>query len=443
MYSAYSSVNLLMILLFMLPLVAFNESIYADENSVKIPEINDPSLSVEIVYQGISFPTSMAFLGPDDILVLEKDQGTVVRIVNGTMIDKPIFDAAVSNKGERGMLGIAVSEEANNGDEDNREKRVRNVFLYYSESATGKDEAQEEPLGNRLYRYELEDDEFLNQDLLLDLPANSTSGYHVGGKLVMDSNEDLYLVAGDMDRDNTETQNIDKQRSVGTSVIYRITMEGEPISDNPLGRNEPLDKFFAYGIRNSFGMDFDPMTGSLWNTENGFVFNDEINLVEPGFNSGWKKVQGMSYLEKDFSLDMLVDFDGNGKYSDPEFVWNRTVGPTALRFLDSEKYGEEYRNDLFVGDVNNGNLYHFDLNGERTELDLHGVLEDKVANTAEELESIIWGKGFGGIVDMTVGPDGYLYVLTIAEFGELKSSLEETKAAGTIFRIVPRQETLG
>ena len=53
-----------------------------------------------------------------------------------------------------------------------------------------------------------------------------------------------------------------------------------------------MPKYYAYGIRNSFGMDFDPVTGNLWDTENGPSYGDEINLVEPGFNSGWQVVQG-------------------------------------------------------------------------------------------------------------------------------------------------------
>ena len=59
-------------------------------------------------------------------------------------------------------------------------------------------------------------------------------------------------------------------------------------SGNPI-----ISKYYAYGIRNSFGLDFDPITGKLWDTENGPTFGDEINLVEPGFNSGWNKIQGI------------------------------------------------------------------------------------------------------------------------------------------------------
>jgi glucose/arabinose dehydrogenase len=56
--------------------------------------------------------------------------------------------------------------------------------------------------------------------------------------------------------------------------------------------NRPLNMYYAYGIRNSFGLDFDPLTGNLWDTENGPEYGDEINLVELSFNSGWLKLVG-------------------------------------------------------------------------------------------------------------------------------------------------------
>jgi aldose sugar dehydrogenase len=80
---------------------------------------------------------------------------------------------------------------------------------------------------------------------------------------------------------------------------------------------------------------------------------------------------------------------------------------------------------MFVGDFNNGNIYYFDLNMERTKLILNGTLEDTVANTSDELQNIIFAQGFGRITDMEVSPDGYLYILS------------SYKGEGTIFRIVP------
>jgi hypothetical protein len=119
----------------------------------------------------------------------------------------------------------------------------------------------------------------------------------------------------------------------------------------------------------------------------------------------------------------IVDFEGKGKYSDPELVWMDTEGPTATKFLNSDKLGIQYVNDMFVGDVHNGWIYHFDLNEYRTDLILEGPLADKIANTPEEMQETIFGEGFGGITDLEVGPDGYLYVVSIGQ--------------GAIYRIVP------
>jgi glucose/arabinose dehydrogenase len=194
-----------------------------------------------------------------------------------------------------------------------------------------------------------------------------------------------------------------------------------------LGDEHPLDMYYAYGIRNGFGLDFDPVTGNLWDTENGG--NDEINLVEPGFNSGWEKVSGKASLQEDFDESDLVDFDGKGKYSDPEFTWEPKsafrIAPTSIAFLDSNKFGEQYENDIFVGDVR-GNIYHFNLDQDRTTLLLDGPLADEVANDVSEVEDLIFAKFPGIITDLEVGPDGYLYAL-LYDRGEL-------------FRIVPSSQ---
>ena len=228
------------------------------------------------------------------------------------------------------------------------------------------------------------------------------------------------------------------------SVILRISQEGEGIG-NILGSEDPINKFYAYGIRNSFGMDFDPVTGYLWDTENGDKSNDEINLINPGFNSGWSRIMGM---RPEGSNPDLVNFGGNGKYSDPEFVWaNHTVGVTALKFLDSDKLGKKYKFDMFVGDFNNGYLYHFDLNEKRTELMFDDVLEDKIANNQSESENIVFAEGFGGITDIAVGPDGYLYVLALRQTNpqaplmcagiNIACHKYSDPIEGALFRIVP------
>lgn len=396
----------------------------------KIPTIvnkeDSQNLSIQRVFRGIVYPSNMAFLGPNDILVTEKTNGTVMRIVNGTMLKEPLLDVNVAVSDERGMLGIAVSKDS---------KLPRYVFVYFTESQTkdGDDLQGKKPIGNFLYRYELDNNKLVNGKLLLQLPA-VPGPHHNAGKVLIGPDNNVYVVIGDVDGSRTYTQNVGNgPPSDGTSVIYRITQDGKPVGNGILGTTSPINKYYAYGIRNSFGMDFDPLTKILWDTENGPGFGDEINLVEPGFNSGWVKVQGFWIPQTYFGGPVastppagLVDFGGKGKYSPPEFVWNQTVGVTAIKFLNSDKLGQQYQNTIFVGDINNGYIYHFDLNKNRTSLLLNSSLADKIANTAEERNKVVFAKGFAGISDIEVSPyDGYLYILTFH------------KSQGSIYRIVP------
>ena len=392
--------------------------------------IRDSNLNIETVAEGLEFPTTMAFLGTNDFLVLEKEKGTVQRIVNGKMLPEPILDVNVGASQERCMCGIAISTST---------PGHTYIFLYFTETESADKEdvlQRNDPIGNRLYRYELVNDKLVNPKLLLDLPA-TPGPRHNGGAVVIGPDNNLYIPIGDIDgtyqseESETLAQNYpDGAEPDGRSGILRITQDGSPVPNGGIiGDETPLNLYYAYGIRNSFGINFDPVTGNLWDTENGPGEGDEINLVEPGFNSGWAQVQGMSVSssnnnDQDFTSGNLVDFDGRGTYSEPEFEWRTTLGPTALIFLHSDRLGQQYQNDIFVGSIVTGNIYRFDLNEDRTQLVLTGELEDKIAEIRETgTEDIVFGEGFAGVSDLEVGPDGYLYVVSLGQ--------------GKIFRIVP------
>lgn len=375
------------------------------------PTVNDPSLKVERVVSGLlKVPTSMAFLGPNDILVLEKNKGTVDRIVNGKLLPQPLLQIPniANEEVEWGLLGIAVDKKGNDASSPTY------VFLFYTEKGSG----GEKP-ANHLYRYALSADSTRLEHplLLLNLPANSPDpegeSNHDGGKVVIGPDHNIYTVIGDVGGHNGQAQNTrDGAKLDGTSGVLRVTEDGQPVLPILLGDDDPTRVYYAYGIRNSFGIDFDPLTGNLWDTENGADDNDEVNLVQPGFNSGWIKVMG--FAPNGFEPnEQLVMFNGNGKYHDPQFVWRQTIGPTALKFLNSDALGKQYENTIFSGDVNTGSLYNFKLNPDRTSLALSGGLTDKIADSRDELQPVIFGQGFGVITDIKVGAgDGYLYVLT-------------------------------
>src|SRR6188472_4252540 len=399
------------------------------------PTVNDDTLTVEKIADGLKFPTSMAFLGPNDILVTEKTTGKVIRVTNGFVLPQPVIDVPVASAIERCLLGIAVSKQMDG---------KTYVFLSYTESGNGEDSSDVEnnvdPLGNRLYRYVLLVGSLINPVLLLELTAILINGRaeHNGGKIRIGPDNNVYFIVGEVGGHRTQAQNIgDGPAPNGLGGVLRISQDGGIVDPgNPIfGEGLPLNVYYAMGIRNSFGFDFDPLTGNLWDTENGPTVADEINLILPGFNGGWSQVQGR--LDQDLlgrgitSEDDLLTF-GNGKYVDPNFVCVTTIGPTALKFLNSEKLGKEYANDMFTGDINNGLLYRFTLNEARdnilinnTSLGNVSILVDNQVDETTENQPLIFGQGFGGITDLQVGPDGYLYVLSYT---------------GALYRILPISE---
>src|SRR5215204_4613457 len=118
------------------------------------PAVNDPNLEAVEIVGGLIYPTAMPFLGnsSDDIIVTEKDNGTVRRIIDGELQEEPLIEVPVANNNntnERGLLGMALAKQ---------NETTTYVFLYYTESGdgqTGSDEQGVVPAGNRLYRYEL------------------------------------------------------------------------------------------------------------------------------------------------------------------------------------------------------------------------------------------------------------------------------------------------
>jgi glucose/arabinose dehydrogenase len=176
--------------------------------------------------------------------------------------------------------------------------------------------------------------------------------------------------------------------------------------------------------------------------------------VRPGFNSGWNKVQGIWETNENFPGNVttnptgLFNYHNTGHYSTPEFTWfDPSTGPTAIIFLDSTKLGGQYLNNLFVSGFHDGNIYRFNLDKARTGLLLDSSLQDRVANCKNETREIAFAEGFGGITDMKVGPDGYLYILSLYAGGDDCGPIYQpgnlcisyTKPLnGAIFRIFPR-----
>jgi len=451
------------------------------------PSVVDSNLAVRKVAFGLDQPTSMAFIGTNDILVLEKATGRVKRVINNVVQGAPALDLAVNSASERGLLGIALHPGF---------PGRPFVYLYWTESSTGADSANLADvalLGNRVDRFIWNGSTLTLDRNLIRLHAfqadagQTLRGNHNGGVLKFGPDGKLYIVIGDNGRRGW-MQNLpcgptavcpgpivtDDQfggpmpdNAHLTGVILRLNDDGTTPADNPffaagagiggeVGAN--IQKVFAYGIRNSFGMDFDPVSGSLWLEENGDDSFTQLSRVPPGMNSGWVQIRGpLSRIAEYKAIETSPASDPciGGAYfglqqirwpptniadtpqdalarlfalpgsfhKDPELSWKFEVAPAGIGFMRTSALGLEYQNNLFMGGartfLQGGHLFRFKLTADRANIAVDDPrLADRVADNVckfdiTESESLLFGRNFGIVTDLLTGPNGNLFVVSL------------------------------
>jgi aldose sugar dehydrogenase len=478
------------------------------------PTVVDPNLGVRTAVSGLVTPSTMAFVGPNDFLVLEKNTGRVKRVVNG-VVSSTVLDLSVNFASERGLLGIALHP---------RFPANRGVYLFWTCRSTTPLDADpfrpeeqvcsddptamvgpadtnnllEVPLrGNRVDRFEWTGSQLRYDHNLLKLlafqndgapeppgqndQAQPPRGNHDGGVLAFGPDGKLYVAVGDLGR-RGQMQNLRQGPTPPTpddqfggpapdnahlsGVILRVNDDGSTPADNPFfgvggsmggeaGAN--IQRLFAYGLRNSFGIAFDPVSGSLWDQQNTDDAFDELNRVERGMNGGWIQIMGpVGRIAQFKQIELTLPPSGGipgaqlqqlrwpptnladtpeealsrlfmlpgAAYSDPEFSWKFAVPPAGIGFLTGRALGPQYRNDLFAGAATpatrGGYLFRFNLTGNRQKIGVDDPrLEDRVAdNTAKndltESESLLFGSDFGVGTDIETGPNGNLFVVSLS-----------------------------
>ena len=368
------------------------------------PVMADTTIHVTREVSGLNSPTTMAILGPGDYLVNEKTTGRVQHVVSGVIQPVPALDLPVNWSSERGLLGIALHPDF---------PVTPWVYIYYTRSSTSGDTSNSsQVIDNRIVRYTWNGSTLSAPVDIVHLPVTPGPN-HNGGVLLFGPDRKLYAVIGELNR-NGQLQNYPAGPAPDTTgVIMRMNEDGTAPPDNPFAGQARMGLIFAYGVRNSFGMTFDPLTNTLWETEAGPNDYDEVNHVLPGANGGWEQIVGPDSRSPG-SVASLWMAPG-AFYHDPIFSWAQVVTPTPILFLHTDRYGTTRRDKCIVGDNNFGRMYLFTLAASRDSFVFTDpLLFDRVADdNSGEVASILFGQGFGALTDFDLDADGVVHMVDL------------------------------
>jgi glucose/arabinose dehydrogenase len=352
-------------------------------NGVFAQEFPNHNLKVETVAENLQVPWAIAF-SPDGRIFFTERDGSVRIIKDGTLLQGPALTLSVGRV-EGGLLGLALDPEF---------EKNHYVYLYYTYS---------ELLStyNRVSRFTENENKLSNEFVLIDkIPG---AAVHDGGRMRFGPDNMLYITTGD-----AANAPLAQDLSSLAGKILRINPDGTVPADNPFVGSV----VYSYGHRNPQGLDWEPTTGKLVvaehgpSGERGFA-HDEVNIVEAGKNYGWPNIVG----------DQT-----DPKYISPLFHTGETAwAPSGASFYDSDKI-PELKGKFLVANLRGTHLHVFEIDTEQNKI------------TSDE--SLFSGQ-FGRLRDISVGIDGYLYLLTSNRDGRGSPAPNDDR----ILKIMPLLET--
>ena len=309
---------------------------------------------VEVVVASLEIPWAFVF-APDGRLFVTERPGRV-QIIDITRQASQVALTLddVFSEGEAGLLGLALDPSfPSNG----------LVYLYYTaRTSAGR------PV-NRVVRYRESGNKLGERIVLLDnIPANVI---HDGGRLRFGPDGLLYITAGD-----AATEQLAQDVASLAGKILRINPDGTTPRGNPF--SSPI---YSYGHRNPQGIDWNPATGDLWESEHGATGNDEINVIDGGVNYGWPTIEGSRTMPA---------------MREPVTFYNPAVAPSGAAFYRGQRF-VQFANNLFVGALRGTHLLRLRV--------------DSASRRITAQERLLEGQ-FGRIRDVVSAPDGYLYFAT-------------------------------
>jgi len=314
------------------------------------------------VATGLAWPAGFTFAPDGRIFYGERFTGEI-RIYDPSTGSNTLFFTIsnISTQGEQGLLGIALPPQF---------ATTRPYVFAYATRTT--------PSGLRNQIVRIKDVSGTGTSPKIIFSSDTVAGtYHDGGRILFGPDGNLFVVVGE-GHDSSNSQDLTNN----AGKILRMNGNGQAPPDNP----HPPSLIWSYGHRNSFGFTFDPMTGNLWETENGPECNDEINLIAKGANFGWGPHETCSG-----SAPRNTNQDGPSPVL-PLRYFASTIAPTGAAFCSGCGLTDS-EGTLFFGDFNNGSIRRVVLTANRAGIASMGI---KFTNPS-------------GILSMERGPGGAIY----------------------------------
>jgi glucose/arabinose dehydrogenase len=337
------------------------------------------------VMGGLKSATNMEF-SPDGRLFVLEQAGKILIIKNGELLPTPFLTLAqVDSSAEGGLLGLAFDPQFNtNG----------HFYVYYTKTG--------DPSTNQVSRFTVSatnpDTADPNSELLIlgGIPSDLDLKQHNGGQMQFGLDGKLYVATGDANAPS-DAQSLETL----AGKILRIDPDGSVPADNPfVGTPDARGEIWAYGLRNPFTGDIDPVTGKMYINDVSKYIWEEINLGVAGANYGWPECEGKRCE------------NSHPDFEDPIHAYTHQEGCaiTGGAFYRGTQFPKEYQGNYFFAD--HCNQWIKRLLPDGTEADF--VTE-----------------GPKSVADLEVSPDGILYYLLYSRSTEEEGYVTD----GAVYKI--------
>ncbi len=338
------------------------------------------------VLEGLERPWSIAWL-PDGAMLITERPGRLRIVRKGVLDPTPITgvpEVFAVNQG--GLMEVSLHPSfAEN----------RFVYLTYSH---GTNEANR----TRVARATFDGKALRDLKVIFEVNQAKSSGQHFGSRIIWLPDNTMLVAIGDggnppvqLDGDLIRKQAQNLRSRLGK--IVRLNDDGSIPKDNPfVGRTNADPAIWSYGHRNIQGLAFDAATRRVWSTEHGARGGDELNLAEAGKNYGWPIVT----YSQEYSGGEISKERSRPGMVDPKVFWTPSPAPSGLAFYNGDKV-PEWKGKLFSGELVSRDVRRIDL--------------DEKGNVKGQ-QTISIGQR---VRDVRQGPDGFLYVLTDEQNGQL------------------------